>query len=140
MIFGLTFFIMNLTNAQDLSAHQWKDRLLLIKINEPNNAIYKEQIKELEKNLLGLAERKIIVYHIKKDEFIKGLSNKKSWNTIKIKNKKYFLKVSNPEFEIFLIGLDGQVKLKQTELLKSKELFSKIDLMPMRMQEMNKSN
>jgi len=34
-----------------------------------------------------------------------------------------------------LIGLDGGVKLKETEVLKKEDLFSIIDSMPMRLRE-----
>jgi hypothetical protein len=47
-------------------------------------------------------------------------------------------KIINAEndFEIILIGLDGSIKLKQTELLLTKDLFNIIDAMPIRKSEL----
>ncbi|WP_345165985.1 DUF4174 domain-containing protein [Algibacter aquimarinus] len=39
--------------------------------------------------------------------------------------------------ELLLIGLDGGIKLRQSKMLYCKDLFSVIDVMPMRKSEIN---
>ena len=42
----------------------------------------------------------------------------------------------NVAFKITLVGLDGGIKLEQTEVLKKNEIFKTIDAMPMRKNEL----
>lgn len=44
------------------------------------------------------------------------------------------------DFEVILIGLDGGVKLRQTEALETKKLFDLINSVPMRQAEMRKND
>ena len=44
------------------------------------------------------------------------------------------------DFEVILIGLDGGIKLQQTEVLKKEALFNIVDAMPMRRNELNRKN
>lgn len=126
---------MNTIYAQNLKLHQWENRLLLIITDDINNDIYKNQITELEHNINGLKERKLIVYHIKKDSCKIGLIENSGWQESNKLYKTY--KKENTPFEIILIGLDGGKKLEQNKLLKCKDLFSVIDVMPMRKSEIN---
>ena len=58
----------------------------------------------------------------------------------KWKKSSLFEKYSeNGQFEVILIGLDGGVKLRKSELLSSEELFTVIDGMPMRRAEIRRS-
>lgn len=126
---------MNTIYTQNLKSHQWENRLLLIITDDINNNIYKNQIKELEHHLDELKERKLIVYHFKKDGYKIGLIENSGWQESRSLYKTY--KKTNTPFKIFLIGLDGGTKLKQNKLLLCKDLFSVIDVMPMRKSEIN---
>ena len=50
-------------NVQDLSKHQWKDRLVLI-IAEEKTEKFQQQLTELQKHQQGLNERKLVIYQI----------------------------------------------------------------------------
>ena len=51
------------------------------------------------------------------------------------------LKISRKtEFEVFLLGLDGGIKLRQQEIVKTEKLFSLIDGMPMRKAEIRRKD
>lgn len=127
---------MNTNYAQNLKTHKWENRLLLVITDDTNNEIYKNQITELEHHVNGLKERKLIVYHIKKNSYKIGLNENNSWQE---SNKLYqAYKKTNTPFEILLVGLDGGIKLKQNKMLSSKDLFSVIDVMPMRKAELKK--
>lgn len=121
-------------NAQNLSSHQWNDRLIIILANDQSSQTLKDQILELKKSQSGLNERRIIVYKAVPGKYQKGLESVKAWE---ISSNFYEgMKETSADFEVVLIGLDGGVKLRRMEFLKSDELFGVIDQMPMRQAEM----
>ena len=123
-------------NAQNLSSHQWNDRLIIILVKDQSNQMLKNQFSELKKSVDGLEDRRIIVYQSQPEKYQKGLGNGNKWEASGEIYKR--LKESDSEFEIVLIGLDGGIKLRKRELLKCEELFRVIDQMPMRRSEMNR--
>ncbi|WP_373057657.1 DUF4174 domain-containing protein [Zunongwangia sp. H14] len=128
---------MKTINAQDLSTYQWSNRLLLIFTPNPENSVFKEQIQELQKNEEGLQERKLIIFKISPEAYKNGLKDDEEWkNSSKLYQE---LKRTNANFEVQLIGLDGGTKLTKTDLLSIEQLFSTIDVMPMRQAEMRKN-
>ena len=122
-------------NAQDLSKHQWKDRLILI-ITEEKTEKFQQQITELQKHQQGLKERKLVVYKISPERYSTGFQEE-NWKSSTELYGKY--KVKNSDFRVMLIGLDGGEKLEQTEVLSIEKLFNTIDSMPMRQAEMRKN-
>lgn len=137
--FGLfiLLFFMNDVDAQNLADHRWQNRLLLIKadLNTPN--LYQQQLKILKGDEAGLKERKLLIYHIKNQQYRKGLNSELPYQNI---TDNYLKRVSNSkfDFEIILIGLDGGVKLRQDNVLKIDKLFGIIDAMPMRRWELER--
>ena len=124
-------------SAQELSSHKWKDRLLLILNTENSKSLHQEQIKILQDNIEGLEERKLVIYSVMPDQFKKGIGSE-SWMKSARLNDRY--RQEGKEFEVILIGLDGGVKLRQSEILSIEKLFATIDAMPMRRNEIrNKS-
>tara|TARA_R110000868_G_scaffold7471_2_gene40457 strand:+ start:1579 stop:2010 length:432 start_codon:yes stop_codon:yes gene_type:complete len=133
----LALFIFNASHlmAQDLTSHKWNNRTLLALTNDTENTIYKNQIDNLKECQNGLQERKLIIYQVKKDSCKIGLQDSGEWQKSYKLYKDY--KKLNAPFEIILIGLDGGVKLRQSNILTCKELFKTIDVMPMRRSEIN---
>ena len=129
---------MNAIYSQNLESHKWESRLLLVLTDDTNNTIYKRQIATLKRHKKELEERKLIVYQIKKDSFRKGLRENSEWKNSSQLYSTY--KKSNNDFEILLIGLDGGFKIRQTDLITCEDLFSIIDVMPMRRSEINNKN
>jgi hypothetical protein len=129
----------SIVRAQDFSSHLWNDRLIIIKTNplNINKALYNSQIEEFKNNKVGLESRRILIYQISNDQLKYGIENSSDWIKFDAKNKMpVFIENSEVNFEILLIGLDGKIKLRQFDLLKCKDLFSIIDVMPMRIQEL----
>ena len=118
--------------SQDLKTHQWKNRLLLVFSDDKNSDVFKEQINILSKDKKGLLERKLIIYQFSKDKFTTDFNSK--WYPAKKLTKKYRSK--NMTFEVVLIGLDDGTKLRQTKLVSLDKLFTLIDGMPMRRNEL----
>jgi len=131
---------MNNLYSQDLSMHKWKNRLLIIATNDPENSLFKEQLRELKKYPEGLNERKLLIYQVNDMKYREGLEEEGEWENIEKKEIINFQQDLNSNFEIILIGLDGGVKLQQFKVLLTDELFLMIDAMPMRIQEMDNLN
>lgn len=128
---------MNSVNAQKISSHHWKDRVLVIFTDDIDSQSYKDQINEFEKNRDGLIERKVVVYHVNLDQYKMGFSDSEWCKSIHSLNK---IRKSETSFEVVLIGLDGGFKLSKTSTISCEELFGTIDIMPMRRQEIKKKN
>ncbi len=124
-------------SAQELSSHEWKDRLLLVLTTENTQSLYQEQINILQDNAGGLEERRMVIYSVKPDQYKKGL-DAESWMKSTRLNDLY--RQENKEFEVILIGLDGRAKLRQTDILSIEKLFATIDAMPMRRNEIRKNS
>lgn len=125
---------MNL-NAQDLSKHQWKDRLILI-VAEEKNEKFQQQLTELQKHQQGLNERKLVIYQILPDTYSTSFKAENWQQSSELYNK---YKAEKSDFRVILIGLDGGEKLEQTEVLSAEKLFNTIDSMPMRQAEIRRN-
>jgi len=119
--------------AQNLKTHKWQNRLLLIISEDKSNINFQNQIKHLQSHKEHLTERKLLIYKVLPNKYIKGLENEE----LKLSNdlyKKYNSKLKS--FKVVLIGLDGRVKLKQSEIISIEKLDGIIDAMPMRINEL----
>lgn len=128
-------------DAQDLSEHRWKNRLVLILMISQETATLKEQYKIFSKDVEGLRERKLVIYTLTPDQFSKTKYVKEDMvNTSWVESSNVFkrYKKEGNDFEVVLIGLDGGTKLRQTEILKNDKLFAIIDGMPMRRAEIRR--
>ncbi|MFC6857816.1 DUF4174 domain-containing protein [Zunongwangia atlantica] len=136
----ITFFsIMALGNidAQEKEAHQWENRLVLLLTNSIDNSDFKQQLGEFRNQEKDLEDRKIVVYQVTPKKYATGTSDKPDWN----KGDNFYekFKSSNSGFELILIGLDGGTKLRKIKYTPANEIFEKIDSMPMRQAELDKS-
>jgi hypothetical protein len=118
--------------AQDLSAHKWNDRLLLILYTENSQYLHQEQSKILQENMEGLEERKLVIYSVMPNQYKKGMGSDNWMKSSRIHDR---YSEEGKEFEVVLIGLDGGIKLRQSEILSIEKLFATIDAMPMRRNE-----
>ena len=125
------------SHSQVLQSHKWQDRLILILSIDTNVGLYQDQINELKKDENGLIERRLKVYKITPTEYSLGL-NDNNFVESDILYKEF--KKNDTQFEVFLIGLDGGIKLSKTGLLTIDELFVKIDGMTMRRKEIRQKN
>jgi hypothetical protein len=126
--------------AQDLELHKWEHRILIIKTSDENSENYQNQIKEFKKSTQELKDRKFVFYQIIRNDFVCiNYENNEQNTSGKISKDLYETTLNNKvNFEVILIGLDGGVKLQQTELLKKEDLYKIVDAMPMRGYELRK--
>lgn len=135
LFFILCIFFSTKVLSQDLNSHLWKDRVILI-ASKKNSTIANKQWKELLKDQKQLKERKLIVYLIQED-YIKSSKDNLSVKT-HLPYKKF--KPKKGDFEITLIGLDGGVKLQRQDFISASTIFTIIDGMPMRRNELRNKN
>jgi len=121
-------------DAQNLSAHQWKNRIILILVGDVINPELQAQLTEFGTQLAGMKERKLVVYQVQANQFQRGSNADNEWIHSNKLYKKH--KSDDSPFEVILIGLDGGIKLTQNDILTSEKLFAIIDRMPMRRREM----
>ncbi len=135
----LFFYLICLTmsmalTGQNLKEHQWKNRLVLIITSDSESETYTSQIEAFNINGQEFDERKLIIYKVSPNKYKVENSDDNSWVS---DSKLYTLYNSNDkDFKIILIGLDGHIKIEQSELLTTKDLFATIDSMPMRRSEL----
>jgi hypothetical protein len=116
--------------AQNLSKHQWNDRLILIISTLQGNKKAVEQLLYLKNNQESLKERKVFIYHIFNDGYCVNLSSE-------VKEPVTSLEVDE-EFKVMLVGLDGSEKYSSHIPQKASVFFSIIDSMPMRIDEIKR--
>ncbi|MCP4884145.1 MAG: DUF4174 domain-containing protein [Flavobacteriales bacterium] len=134
-------FLINL-NGQNLEQHEWNDRILIVKAESEASKTYQNQIEELRNSSSALKERKLMIYQVIGNKYelvdydnpeIIGSGEVSNQMNVNILNKKI-------PFEIILIGLDGGIKLKKSDIIRKEELFNLIDSMPMRSSELSNKN
>lgn len=117
-----------------VSAHIWKQRVLIVTASSPSNIGYKRQNQLLERGKKGMKERDLVIYRLYSDHWVgpqkNPLSHKEAASIYSTYN------IGETTFSVVLIGKDGGVKMRSEDIVSTRELFQLIDSMPMRMQEM----
>ena len=131
-----TFIYAGNSDGQEIDAYQWENRILIVKTEGSESELYLTQLEELRSQEQGLAERKLLIYQVKGQYYRKGLKDDGEWRIINNKRLLTISNKSNSNFEVILIGLDGGIKLRRSEVLPTNELFAIIDGMPMRRREL----
>ena len=108
----------------------WKNRLILVWSDEPMSA---EQI--LTKSKYDMDDRHILWFILHKQKVVSNYKGVITHNFVTHTNNTF----AKLDKKVILIGKDGGVKHVDTEL-NLDTLFSKIDTMPMRINEMEKIN
>lgn len=109
------------THAQKLADYKWENRIILIFGENQNKQLLTKQKEVFDAEKKGLEERDLKVFVNPETKEMKRLRNETG-------------------FEVILIGKDGSVKKRKTELMTTEELFAIIDSMPMRQSEMRRKN
>lgn len=119
-----------------LKAYLWKNRPLILFVQSSGNSFYQNLRDKLSENQDQIAERHMVIIEILENGLVRIDGNYDSQlNTISL--RQYF-SVQKGQFTSILIGKDGKVKLRNRGRLNLNEIFSLIDRMPMRQQEMRK--
>ena len=116
-----------LINSSPLEKYLWKNRIVVTFSPSKNNIERNYFINSINRNLCKFNSRNII--HI---DFI---FNEKNPEIEKFESYFENLSLSTSEFRLILIGKDGGIKLNSRKISLEK-IFSLIDTMPMRQEEM----
>lgn len=115
--------------AATVQGSKWQKRLLLLCAPNPENADLRRQQQLLEPARAELAARDMQVWEV-------------IFSQLPAADQRYVrerLQVPATGFVVLLIGKDGGVKRRETVPLSPAQLFSTIDAMPMRQQEMRRN-
>lgn len=135
LLFILIFYGMT-SKAQNLQQYQWQNRIIVVYADEPELDLLTKQLELLTEEPSELSERKLLVIQAHKDRYKKNFPENSEWVSSSLKDE---LKISTKtKFEVFLLGLDGGIKLRQQEIVQTEKLFSLIDGMPMRKAEIKR--
>lgn len=120
----------------DLEDYEWKKRLLLIFAPAANHPSFKIQRKRMKDKSPETAERDLMVV----DVFETGESHAEGValdekTSASLRDR---FKIEAGQFVVLLIGKDGTEKFRGREPVAPTDIFSLIDSMPMRREEMNK--
>jgi hypothetical protein len=119
----------------DLDEYRWKNRLVLIFAPSNEYRFYLEQKSEFEVKSDELEDRDIIVFELL-EAGISRIAEIPLNNEQQSLLRKKFEVID--DFVFILIGKDGTVKLRAKEPVSTNDLFSLIDSMPMRKEEMRR--
>ncbi len=118
-----------------LSKYQWDNRVLIIYSNDDGENKLQEQKSKYTLSKDEYNERDLLIFHLSDNQF-HNLTEKLS-EGISISALKAFLSIKKEdEFKVVLLGKDGRIKLKSEQVISNQKLFSTIDAMPMRRNEM----
>jgi hypothetical protein len=118
----------------DLHQYQWKNRLLLIFASHGDEPAYKTLKAEIEARAEGVEERDLLVGEVLErgqSYFAGGPIEPESADALRRR-----FSVSEQPFTVLLIGKDGELKMRREIPTALTEIFTLIDSMPMRRQEM----
>ncbi|MCM4155179.1 DUF4174 domain-containing protein [Gramella sp. AN32] len=128
----LTLFSFQMMDAQNISKERWENRLLIIIAENAANSNVKDQRSILAKDIKGLKDRNLKII-LATPGFQQEILPEKG----EIQSSTIYSELNErQDFQVLLIGLDGEVKLKKNQILNLKELFGTIDSMSMRQAEM----
>jgi hypothetical protein len=117
--------------------HLWQNRVLVIQSSDIQNEFYINQLSQFIDQEKELADRKMIIYELINNQYRLTDYSKtllvSEWKSLGLKSMDIR---GSDDFKVTLLGLDGEKKLEQNELLKAKELYRIIDSMPMRQSEL----
>ena len=134
LLLVLAIFTAKYIIIQDLDDYRWKNRIVLLFSPALGNSMFDQQVEELKKDPDGVMERDLIIFVIKQDQVL-DLVHDRSTPLSAGKLREKYLREGN-RFQYVLIGKDGGIKLEKTEFVPNSYLYSVIDAMPMRRQEM----
>ncbi|UOG73941.1 DUF4174 domain-containing protein [Hymenobacter tibetensis] len=115
--------------AKLMKTSRWQKRVLLVCAPSPDDASLLRQRQLLAPARADLQARDLLVHEVVFSQLSSADKNYLSEN----------IRVPATTFTVVLIGKDGGPKRRETEPVAPASLFSTIDVMPMRQQEMRKS-
>ena len=122
----------------DLTQYKWKNRLLFVFAPNSTHPLYVDIKNDIVAQKEEVLDRDLIVFEIfDNDTSLKDMTEIDPESAAAVRQN---FKVRSGSFTIILVGKDGGVKLRRTEKVNLTDIFSLIDAMPMRREEMRQKN
>ncbi|MBC8235233.1 DUF4174 domain-containing protein [bacterium] len=125
---------MSKSDKIDLEDYKWKNRLIFIFAPSRNHPGYQAQKTETEGKIPEIIDRDLVVFEILEDGQSKVGDDILGTEAITFLREKF--NVEPGKYTVILVGKDGGEKLRGDENVPLADIFSLIDTMPMRQQEM----
>lgn len=113
--------------ADPLAGLRWKSRVLVVVAPSPQDDELRAQRRYLEAASSGMFERNIVLMEAVGD----------GQQARELRKR---LATDGTEFRVFLVGKDGNTAFASNDPLAAKDIFGRIDAMPMRRDEMQKDS
>jgi hypothetical protein len=122
----------------DLSQFRWKNRLLFLFAPSRNHPNFAALHDSLAAHKADIADRDMLVFEIL--ESGQSSMNAKYIDPTAALSLRQMFKVDNGEFAVSLVGKDGGIKLNRRSQIRVKDIFTFIDAMPMRQEEIRQKS
>lgn len=120
----------------DLNKYKWENRVLLLFTPDAENEEYSKQKTDISNNAKGLPERDMVLIDIEGETILRVNGEVQTGQHGKQLRKQFG--VAPDAFTILLLGKDGTEKYRSTNAVPLETIYTLIDQMPMRQQEMRK--
>jgi hypothetical protein len=117
----------------DLTAYQWKNRLLIVFSPAENDLVYQSFDEQLQRRAQEIGDRDLLIFHV--FESGEGRVTHLPLNKGQVLFLRREFSILSGQRVVILIGKDGEVKLRRALPVDLSEIFSVIDAMPMRQRE-----
>lgn len=140
MLLIVSVLLPNALDAQSFDKHKWENRVILLVTDKHSSNEYEKQIEEFIGEQEALEERKMLIYTVFPNQLYLNFPETGETEIIKEEENLFeqFKKYKSP-VNVVLIGLDGQVKMNNSEFTELSEIVDLVDSMPMRKSEMQKT-
>lgn len=120
--------------VMDFDQFKWKNRLLFLFASERNDPFFRDLRREISDRKSEVGDRDLVIF-----EILESGSSRMDTTHIDPRTaaslREHF-DIQPKTFMLILLGKDGGIKLKRNDRVKLEEIFSLIDSMPMRKDEM----
>ena len=124
--------------SMDLNQFQWKHRLLFIFAPDEGDAFFQAMQSDISTQSDEISERDLVVFKILENGPFYQENIQIDTRTAAAIRTTFAAPRGN--FSCILVGKDGGIKLRQDSQVKLDEVFSLIDAMPMRREEMRQKS
>jgi hypothetical protein len=111
-----------------LAQFEWKNRVLIL-FGEQGEPKLAQQVERLRQQPGELAERDMVVLQVSGNEVRPIHGNAKTIDASRLRGE---ADIRDSGFHLVLVGKDGGIKLRRSDVVGEVEIFDLIDRMPMR--------
>ncbi len=118
--------------TDELDRYRWQSRVVVVAAPSAEDPALNAQLAEARTDPAGWADRKLLLLVIEDGRLAGGSPGSEAQGG-QIRRR---LGLAEERFSLALIGLDGTVKLRRQTTVSNEDLYSLIDAMPMRREEL----